>query len=293
MFRPTGAYTAIVTPMTAEGHVDEAGLRRLVDFQIEGRIDGLVAVGTTGESATLSKEEHLRVVQVVIEQAAGRVPVIAGVGSNDTRVTLAMTRAALELGADAGLVVVPYYNKPSQEGMFRHFSAVADVGLPVMLYNVPGRTVVSISAQTVGRLAPHPNIVAIKEASANMSLGTAILEAAGDHITHLSGDDFTTFPYVAIGGHGCVSVVSNIAPGLMHDLVDAASKGDLEKARPLHQKATRLARLCFSDSNPAPTKHMLSLMGICGADLRLPLAPIEPELAAKLEQGLREEGLLS
>ncbi len=292
MLSLTGAMTALVTPFGDDGMIDEAALRALVEFQIEGRIDGLVACGTTGESATLSKEEKLAVMRIVVEQAAGRVPVVVGTGSNDTRASVEMTRAALALGADACLAVVPYYNKPNQEGLFLHFEAIASVGMPVVLYNVPGRTVISLSAETVGRLAEIDNIVSIKEASGDMRLGTEIMARAGNRLTYLSGDDFSTFPFCAMGGHGCISVVSNVAPGLMSDLVATARASDLNLGRLMHLKANRLGAACFSDANPVPTKVLLSLMGVCGARVRLPHAPASAALVDRLTAVAVAEGLV-
>ena len=292
MFRPTGAYTAIVTPMTDTGEIDEAGLRALVDHQIDGGIDGLVPCGTTGESATLSADEKIRVFEIVMDQASGRVPIVAGTGSYNTRSSVELTRRAHALGVDAVLAVCPYYNKPNPEGIYQHFMAIADVGVPVVLYNVPGRTVISMNAETVGRLAAHENVVAIKEATGDMRFGTAVMAAGGDRITYLSGDDFTTHPFVAMGGHGCISVVSNVAPGLMHDLVVAARDGDVDRGRALHRKANRIGALCFADSNPMPTKHMLSLMGVCGHHARLPMVPISSALSGRIEAMIKEEGLL-
>lgn len=292
MLQLTGAMTALVTPFDAEGRVDEAALRRLVDFQIDGGIDGIVAVGTTGESATLSHAEKIEIFKIVKEQSAGRVPIIAGTGGNNTAVSVDMTRAAMEVGVDAALVVVPYYNKPSQAGLIHHFTAVAEVGLPVVLYNVPGRTVISMSPETVGALAALPSVVSIKEATGDMRYGAEVMAAGGDAITYLSGDDFTTFPFVTIGGDGCVSVVSNLAPGLLHELVEAGRAGDLSRGQALNQKVNRLARLCFSDSNPTPSKAILSAMGLCDEFVRGPLVPVSEELKERLVSAAREEGLL-
>jgi 4-hydroxy-tetrahydrodipicolinate synthase len=290
MLRLTGAMTALVTPFDANGEVDAEALRALVRWQIDEGIDGLVICGTTGESATMSAQEKLAAFRVAVDEARGEVPIIAGTGSNSTAASVQMTASALELGVDAVLAVVPYYNKPSQEGLYAHFSAVAAVGAPVVLYNVPGRTVISMTAQTVARLAEHPSVVSIKEASADLSLDTQMMSLAGDRITFLSGDDMTTFPFMMLGGHGCISVVSNLAPRLMHDLCAAAAAGDLATARALHQRAWRIGRLCFSEPSPGPAKLILSQMGRCRPELRLPMTP--PEATEALIEAARREGLL-
>ena len=292
MLRPTGAMVAIVTPFK-DGAVDETALRGLIERQLEGGSSGIIPCGTTGESATVSDAERNRVIAITVDQVNGRALVIAGTGTNNTAASVANTRVALELGADACLAVCPPYNKPSQDGLFAHFTAIADVGLPVVLYNVPGRTVVSLTAETVARLSRHEHIVAIKEATADLRLATAMFEACGDRITFLSGDDFTTFPFVTAGGHGCISVVANLDPQLITDLVAAADSGDLDRGRALHRKVCRLGALCFSDSNPAPTKHMLALLGLCTDELRLPLIPVSNALGARIRAGLVEEGYLS
>lgn len=294
MSRFEGAFTALVTPFGVNGRIDEAAFRRLVRWQIDEGIDGLVICGTTGESATLSAQEKLHLFQVAMDEARGQVPIVAGTGSNNTASSVELTHAAAELGVDGVLAVAPYYNKPNQEGLFAHFSAIAQVGVPVMLYNVPGRTVISMTAQTVARLAELPNVVSIKEASADLSLDSEMMALTSDKpdFTYLSGDDFTTLPFLALGGHGCVSVVSNVAPALVHALWDKARRGELEEARALHHQVHRLAKLCFCDSNPAPTKWMLSLMDHCRPDVRMPMLVPAPEIQERLREGLRQEGLL-
>lgn len=287
--RLEGAMTALVTPLRG-GAVDEEALRALIERQLEGGIQGLVPVGTTGESATLDDAERLRVIQITVEQVRGRVPVIAGTGSNDTRQSVAFTRLAREVGADAALVVCPPYNKPNQEGLFQHFKAVGEAGLPVVLYNVPGRTVVSLTAATVGRLAALERVVAIKEATANLQLDTEMMEAAQDRITFLSGDDFTTFPFCAIGGHGCISVVSNLDPALVVAAVKAGRAGDVAAGLPLHRKLNRLGALCFADANPTPIKALLADLGLCADEVRLPLVPPSAALRERLRAGLAAEG---
>lgn len=267
-----GAYTALITPFR-NGEVDVKALRALVERQIAGGINGLVPCGTTGEAATMSETEQLLVIRTVAEATAGRVPVIAGTGSNNTKQTIAYTQKVAEIdGVDAALVVVPYYNKPDQEGLFRHFSSVADKGgLPVVLYNVPGRTVTSLTPATVGRLAPHENIVAIKEATGDMRFDTEVIAQADGQINILSGDDFTTFPLIACGGSGCVSVVSNLDPAAMSQLCAAALDGDYECARRIHLKIQPLARALFSAPNPMPTKTIAAMLDWCAPDVRGPL----------------------
>jgi 4-hydroxy-tetrahydrodipicolinate synthase len=288
-----GAFTALITPF--DGHsIDHDAYTELVDRQIEGGIDGLVPCGTTGEAATMSKDEMLSVIRTCADAADGRVPVVAGTGSNDTRKTIETTRAASEIsGVDAALVVTPYYNKPDQEGMYRHFIEVADNGgLPVVLYNVPSRTGVSLTAETVARLAKHDNIIGIKEASADMTLVTRIADDAGDKLQLMSGDDFTTYPLVSIGGTGCISVVSNLDPATMSELVEAADTGDVERARELHQKIQPLGRMLFAKPNPVPTKVAASLLGWCEPDVRPPLYLPSEDFADLMEDMLEDYGLL-
>ncbi|MBA2663829.1 MAG: 4-hydroxy-tetrahydrodipicolinate synthase [Bradymonadaceae bacterium] len=297
MARPSlvleGALTALITPF-ADGGIDHPSLAALVDRQIAGGIDGLVPCGTTGESATMTEDERLAVISTVVEAGRGRVPVVAGTGSNDTRVTVAFTRKAAEIrGVDAALVVTPYYNKPNQEGLYRHFAQIADEGgLPVVVYNVPGRTAVSLTAQTVARLAAHGGIIAIKEATADMVLATRIVELAGEAITLLSGDDFTTLPLLSVGGRGCISVVSNLDPTSMSQMCHLANGGDYDSARALHMKIQPLARALFSDSNPVPVKTAAALLGWCGPELRGPLYAPDDASRASLAQVLAAYGLL-
>jgi 4-hydroxy-tetrahydrodipicolinate synthase len=283
-----GAYTALITPFR-DDKVDVEALKALVERQIDGGIHGLVPCGTTGEAATMSEDEQLLVIRTVVEAADGRVPVIAGTGSNNTRKTVDYTRKVAEIdGVDAALVVVPYYNKPDQEGLFRHFSSVADQGgLPVVLYNVPGRTVTSLTPQTIGRLAGHENIVAIKEATGDMRFDAEVLEQVGSRIQVLSGDDFTTFPLIASGGVGCVSVVSNLDPGAMSRMCTAALDGDYELARRLHQKIQPLARALFSAPNPVPTKTIASMLEWCAPDVRAPLYEASDATRAALGEVLK------
>jgi 4-hydroxy-tetrahydrodipicolinate synthase len=270
-----GAMTALITPFDLQGAVDFPALEALVERQVKGGIDGLVPCGTTGESATMSKQEQLDVIRCVVDKAAGRVPIIAGTGSNDTRKSVEMTQAVSEIpGVDAALVVCPYYNKPNQAMLATHFTRVADEGgLPVVLYNVPGRTVISLTPETIASLADHPQIIGIKEATGDMLFDTRMMELVRgrDGFALLSGDDFTTMPFVAMGGHGCISVVSNLLPGVMSELVSSAAAIELDRARTLHFDIQRLATILFTNPNPVPTKEVAHLLGWCEATVRAPL----------------------
>nr|WP_269821714.1 4-hydroxy-tetrahydrodipicolinate synthase [Haliangium ochraceum] len=284
--------TALVTPMRSES-VDYDALGTLVEAQLAAGIDALVAVGTTGESATLDMEEHTEVIRFVVKAAAGRVPVIAGAGGNATAEALSLTRASEAAGADALLQVVPYYNKPTQEGMFRHFSAIAGATeLPIVLYNVPGRTVSDLLPETVARLAEIDNVVAIKEATGSVVRATEIIELCGDAIAVLSGDDFTSFPLYSVGSRGVISVVSNVMPDAMAEMWDAVVAGDWAQARALHYKIQPMTRLLFAESNPVPAKTALALLGMMQPDARLPLAPCTDELRERLRAQLNTEGML-
>ncbi len=287
--RLEGAISAIVTPFDDAGELDLKALRRLVEAQIERGIDGFVACGTTGETPTLDADEQERVVKTVLEAARGRVPVIAGTGSNDTRATVASTRRAASWGADAALVVCPYYNKPTQEGLYRHFRAVAEDGaLPVIAYNVPGRTVSDLLPETIGRLVQSRSIIGIKDATANMIRTTETLAnlPAGVPFAMLSGDDFTILPFVACGGRGVISVVSNICPGDTARLVRLAAAGDFAAARPLHQRIVLLSRALFCSSNPIPLKAGLHIAGWCGPATRLPLETADEQVTKTVRSAL-------
>jgi 4-hydroxy-tetrahydrodipicolinate synthase len=269
-----GVITALVTPFRND-RVDEEALRRLVDEQIRAGIDGLVPVGTTGESPTLTNEEHIRVVQIVVEEAKKRVPVIAGTGANCTREAIELTTAAKAVGADATLQVTPYYNKPTQDGLYRHFKAVADAtGLPMAVYNVPGRTGCDLLPDTIARLCEVPQVVAVKEATGNLQRASQIIAQVGDRVAMLSGDDATVMPFYAIGGHGCISVVSNVAPADMAAMWDAAAAGNWAKARELHYKVFPLSEGLFIEANPIPVKAALAMMGKIADEIRPPLYPM-------------------
>lgn len=286
-----GAFTALVTPFR-NGNVDEDAYRELIEWQIKEGIDGLVPCGTTGESATLSHAEHETVIRICIEQAKGRVPVIAGAGSNNTREAVGLARFAKQAGADAILLITPYYNKPSQEGLYRHFKAIAaEVSIPTVVYNVPSRTGVNLTPATMARMYKDiPEVVGVKEATANLIQISDILELCDDAFILLSGDDFTVLSTLAIGGKGVISVVSNIAPRDMHDLCATHEAGDREKAQNLHYKMQPLCRACFLETNPVPVKTALGMLGRFDPAPRLPLVPLLPENREKLQKALLEYG---
>ena len=287
-----GSFTALVTPMTG-GAVDEKALRALVKYQLDGGADGLVPCGTTGESATLSHDEHSRVIDIVIEEAGGKVPVIAGTGSNSTAETVALTAHAKDAGADAALLITPYYNKPSQQGLIEHYRTVADsVDLPIILYNVPGRTALNMLPSTVAAIAEHKNVVGIKEATADMEQISEVIRLSGDDFSVLSGDDATTLPLVAIGGTGVISVTANIVPGDMSKLCSLATTGKMAEARELHYKLLPLCSAMFVDTNPVPVKAALTMMGVIGGELRLPLVGLSEDNKSKLVAAMKDYGLL-
>lgn len=287
-----GCLTAIVTPFR-DGQVDFAALARLVEWQIEQGIDGIVAVGTTGESATLAVDEHVAVIAAVVKAAKGRVPVVAGAGGNATAEALELTKASEDAGADALLHVTPYYNRPNQEGLFRHFEAVArSTKLPIILYNVPTRTGCDLLTDTVVRLADFDNVIGIKDATGNLVRGTELIAKVGDRMTILSGDDGTSFPLYACGARGVISVVSNVAPAAMADMWDAVVAGDWARARQRHFELRVLSQMLFAEPSPAPTKAALAIMGRCAVDVRLPLVPATAGLNEQLGAALRGAGLL-
>jgi 4-hydroxy-tetrahydrodipicolinate synthase len=288
-----GSIVALVTPMHDDGSVDHAALRRLIDWHIAEGTDCIGVVGTTGESPTVTVEEHLEVIRVAVEHAAGRVPIMAGAGGNSTQEAIELTRYARDVGADCTLQVVPYYNKPTQEGIYRHFKAIAEaVDLPVVLYNVPGRTVADMQHDTVLRLAQVPGIVGIKEATGNIDRGAWLIKQAPKGFAIYSGDDPTATALMLLGGQGNVSVTANVAPRAMHDLCMAAIAGDGKRAAELHMKLLPLHSLLFVEPNPIPVKWALARMGRCGGTLRLPLTPMSDALHGALEQALRGAGAL-
>ncbi len=283
-----GSIVAIVTPFK-NGNFDEKTFGDLIEWHISQGTNGIVPCGTTGEASTLDYEEHYRVIEVAVKAANKRIPVIAGTGSNSTEETLAITKKAKELGADAALIVTPYYNKPTQEGLYRHYKTVAEtIDIPIVLYNVPGRTAVNMLPSTVARLAELPNIVAIKEATGDMKQVSDIIRLCGERITVLSGDDFTTLPLLSLGGKGVVSVVANIAPRDVAELCSSWEKGDIEKARQLHYKLEPLNQAMFIETNPIPVKTALALMGKIEEEFRLPLCEMSSANKEKLKAVLKD-----
>jgi 4-hydroxy-tetrahydrodipicolinate synthase len=287
-----GAITAIVTPFK-NGQLDEAAYRELIEFQIKGGIHGIVPCGTTGESATLSHAEHKRVVETCIHQVKKRVPVVAGTGSNNTAESVDLTKHAEQAGADYALMITPYYNKPTQEGLYQHYKTVASqTKIPIVVYNVPTRTSVNLLPETVARLCGIPNIVGIKEATGDLKQCAKVLELCGDRITVLSGDDFTVLPLLAVGGQGVISVVSNVAPGDMAGMCTAFFNGDLAAARKLHYKMWPLMEAMFIETNPTPAKTALKMMGKITGEVRQPLWPLAPQNEEKLRQVMQKYGLI-
>lgn len=283
-----GCWTALITPFRGDA-IDEPALRRLVEAQIAGGVRGLVPCGTTGETVTMTAVETERVIAIVAETAAGRVPIVAGVGGNDTRTTIERGRRAAGLGADGLLVVTPYYNKPTQEGLVAHFTAVAEgTDLPIVLYNVPGRTGVNMLPEATLRLASHPRIVAIKEASGSLDQASEIVAGAPAGFAVLSGDDSLTLPIVSVGGRGVVSVVSNIVPAAVSGLVEAALAGDWDAARSAHLALYPLCRAMFCETNPVPVKEAAALLGLCAPDVRLPLVRLSEPNRRRVAAALAE-----
>ncbi len=288
-----GSMVALVTPMLADGSVDEAALERLVEFHIEAGTDAIVAVGTTGESATLSEPEHCEVVRRVVSLVKGRVPVIAGTGSNNTREAIDLTRCAMEAGADACLLVTPYYNKPTQRGLYEHYKAVAEaVPIPQILYNVPGRTACDMLPETVAALAKIANIVGIKEASGSIERPRELIERCGDSLDVYSGDDALALDVIEAGGKGVISVTANVAPRAMQQAMAAALQGDFDQARRINQPLEALHRDLFLEANPIPVKWALAEMGLIGPGIRLPLTPLSESYHEPLRQALRQAGVI-
>jgi 4-hydroxy-tetrahydrodipicolinate synthase len=288
-----GAGTALVTPFTKTGALDEPALRRLVRRQVDARIDVLVPCGTTGEAATMTVDEQKRVVAITIEEA-GKVPVLAGAGSNDTQNAVERSKAMAALGAHGILSVGPYYNKPTPEGFFRHFATIADaVSVPVVVYNVPSRTGSNIDTKTQLRLAAHPNITAVKEASGNLTQVMDILRDRPEGFEVLSGDDANTVTFMALGGEGVISVAANQVPGPMHDLVAASGRGDFAEGRRIHYRLLHLMNLNFVESNPMPVKAGLALMGLCEESFRLPMCPPKESTREAMRAALKELELVS
>jgi len=288
-----GSMTALITPFR-DGKVDAKAFQEFCAWQIAEGTDALVPVGTTGESATLDYDEHKRVIELCIEVAKGKVPVIAGTGSNATSEAIELTLHAQKAGADAVLQVVPYYVKPTQEGMYQHFKAIHDAtDVPIVLYNVPGRVGVDMSAETAARLAKLPRVVGIKDATADLTRPARTRILAGEDFIQLSGEDATIIPFLGNGGHGCISVTSNVAPRLLAELHDSWRAGDIKRARQINDRLMPLHTALFVETSPAPAKYAASLLGLCTADCRLPMVPVTPETAAKIKAAMQHAGLIN
>ncbi len=288
-----GSIVALVTPMQEDGHVDYVALRRLIDWHITEGTDCIGVVGTTGESPTVSMEENCQIIRAAVEYAAGRVPVMAGTGANSTAEAVELTRFAKQVGADCHLSVVPYYNKPSQEGIYQHFKAIAEaVELPMVLYNVPGRTVADMSVETALRLARLPNIVGIKEASGEINRAAWLIKDAPEGFAIYSGDDGTAVSLMLLGGHGNVSVTANIAPRAMHDMCIAALEGKAREATAIHMRLLPLHTHLFAEPSPAPVKWAMAKLNLCGSALRLPITPLTESGQTRVEGAMRSAGLL-
>jgi 4-hydroxy-tetrahydrodipicolinate synthase len=287
-----GSFTALITPFK-DGAIDEKAYQDLVQRQLDAGTDGLVPVGTTGESPTLSHDEHMRVTELCIEVVGGKVPVIAGTGSNSTEEAIMLQRHAKEAGADAGLVVTPYYNKPTQAGLKAHYTAIADaVDLPIIIYNIPGRSVIDMTVDTMAGLAKHANIVGVKDATADLVRPLKTRLACGPEFCQLSGEDATVVPFLSQGGHGCISVTSNIAPGPCAELHDAWQAGDLAKVAEINERLLPVHDAMFCEASPGPVKFAAELLGLCAGELRLPLVEITEASKQKVKDALSGAGLL-
>jgi 4-hydroxy-tetrahydrodipicolinate synthase len=289
-----GSIVALVTPMTEDGAVDEVSLKKLIEFHIEQGTDALVAVGTTGESATLDEDEHCQVIKLTVDTVAGRIPVIAGTGANCTREAIALTQRAKQAGADACLLVTPYYNKPTQEGLFLHYQAIAEaVDIPQILYNVPGRTACDMLPETVGRLAKIKNIVGVKEATGKLERVKQIRDLVGDDFAIYTGDDATSREFCLLGGNGSITVSGNVAPKLVHQMLMAAINGESELAAEIDAKLTGLHNDLFIQSNPIPVKWAVAEMGLMDKGIRLPLTWLSPECEATVRQAMQQAGVIT
>ena len=287
-----GVLTALVTPFR-DGAIDEAALRNLVDLQIEAGVDGLVPCGSTGEAATLSHAEHRRVVEIVVQAARGRVPIIAGTGSNSTREAIELTQHAKAAGADGALLISPYYNKPTQEGIFLHYAEVARAtSFPLLAYNIPGRTASNILPATIARMADVPQIVGVKEASGDVGQIAEVIARCPEDFAVLAGDDAMTLPLLALGGRGVIATTANVAPSAMVQMIRAFRAGDVVEARRIHFRLLPLFQVLFCETNPIPVKAALALMGLCGTEIRLPLTPLSEPHRERLQVVLKELGLL-
>ena len=288
-----GSATALITPFS-NGSVDEAAFQRFCEWQIEQGTHVLVPCGTTGESPTLSHEEDMRVTSLCVEAAAGRVPVVAGTGSNSTEEAIMLTRGAKEAGADGALIVTPYYNKPTQDGLYAHYKAIHDaVEIPIVIYNIPGRCIVDMSVETMARLAELPNIVGVKDATADLVRPALTRQAIGPDFAQLSGEDATVVPYLAQGGHGCISVTANVAPRACADLHEAWQRGDLATVDQINDRLMPLHKALFVEPSPAPVKYGANLLGLVENRLRLPMIPVKPETEAKVRSAMVHAGLIN
>lgn len=284
-----GSIVAIVTPMSDDGALDIGCFRNLIDFHVREGTDGIVVVGTSGESPTVDFDEHCELIRVAVEHAAGRIPIIAGTGANSTREAIELTRYAKEVGASVSLSVVPYYNKPTQEGLYRHFRAIAEaVDIPIILYNVPGRTVADLANDTTLRLADIPNIVGIKDATANMDRAADLIRRAPKDFAIYSGDDATALALILLGGQGDISVTANVAPRMMHEMCAAALAGNIVRARELNNRLQGLHHNLFVEANPIPVKWAVQQLGLIGGGIRLPLTPLAAEYHERVRQAMRD-----
>ena len=288
-----GSFVALITPLK-DGKVDEGAFRAFVDWQVEEGTDGLIPCGTTGESATLSHDEHMRVIEVCLEVADGRVPVVAGTGSNSTDEAIMLTRHAKEAGADGALVVTPYYNKPTQEGLYRHYKAIHDAAeLPILIYNIPGRCVIDMSVETMARIAGLPRIVGVKDATADLTRPLQTRMTIGSDFCQMSGEDATVIPFLAAGGHGCISVTANVAPRMCADMHRAWRDGELTTTMTLQDRLMPLHLALFCESSPGPVKYAASLLGKCSAETRLPICEIADASKARVKDAMVGAGLLN
>ncbi|MBI3937924.1 MAG: 4-hydroxy-tetrahydrodipicolinate synthase [Betaproteobacteria bacterium] len=288
----TGSMVAIVTPMQEDGGLDLDAFRKLIDFHVQEGTNGIVVVGTTGESPTVDFDEHRLLIKTAVEHAAGRIPVIAGTGANSTREALELAAYARQAGADMSLSVVPYYNKPTQEGLYRHFKTIAEaVDIPQILYNVPGRTVADLQNDTVLRLAEIANVVGIKDATGNLERGADLLRRKPERFTVYSGDDATALALMLLGGHGVISVTANVAPRLMHEMCKAALAGEVRRAREINNRLLGLHRQLFVEANPIPVKWAVQQMGLAKGGIRLPLTPLSANFHAQVRDAMRQAGI--
>ncbi len=289
----SGSITALITPFT-NGRVDEEAFRKLVDWQIKQGTHALVSCGTTGESPTLSHDEDMRVTAICVEVADGRVPVIAGTGSNSTSEAIALTKSAKQAGADAALIVTPYYNKPTQDGLYAHYKAIHDaVEIPIIIYNIPGRCIVDMSVETMARLAELPNIVGVKDATADLKRPALTRQAIGEGFCQLSGEDATVVPFLAQGGHGCISVTANVAPALCANLHNAWRGGDFTEAARINDRLMPLHEALFVETSPGPVKYAASLLGLCENRVRLPLVTVKAATEERVRSAMVHAGLLN